>query len=48
MDSDAKKMRNGRPYIFTDVRTQKNVDQVVAWIKHNMLLEGAESAGSNA
>lgn len=48
MDSDAKKMRNGRPYIFTDVRTQKNVDQVVAWIKHNMLLEGAESAGANA
>jgi urease accessory protein len=48
MDSDAKKMRNGRPYIFTDVRTQKNVDQVVAWIKHNMLLEGAGSAGANA
>jgi urease accessory protein len=48
MDSDAKKMRNGRPYIFTDVRTQKNVDKVVAWIKHNMLLEGAGSAGSNA
>ena len=48
MDSDAKKMRNGRPYIFTDVRTQKNVDQVVDWIKHNMLLEGAGSAGSNA
>ena len=48
MDSDAKKMRNGRPYIFTDVRTQKNVDQVIAWIKHNMLLEGAGSAGSNA
>lgn len=48
MDSDAKKMRNGRPYIFTDVRTQKNVDKVVEWIKHSMLLEGAESAGSNA
>ena len=48
MDSDAKKMRNGRPYIFTDVRTQKNVDKVVDWIKHSMLLEGAGSAGSNA
>ncbi|HJF34235.1 MAG TPA: urease accessory protein UreG [Sporosarcina psychrophila] len=48
MDSDAKKMRNGRPYIFTDVRTQKNVDKVITWIKHNMLLEGAGSAGSNA
>ena len=48
MDSDAKKMRNGRPYIFTDVRTQKNVDKVVEWIKHSMLLEGADSAGSDA
>lgn len=47
MDSDAKKMRGGRPYIFTDVRTQKNVDKVVEWIKHSMLLEGAGSAGSN-
>ncbi|WP_318616659.1 urease accessory protein UreG [Sporosarcina sp. YIM B06819] len=43
MDSDAKKMRNGRPYIFTDVRTQKNVDKVVDWIKHSMLLEGADA-----
>ncbi|MCG7335207.1 urease accessory protein UreG [Sporosarcina sp. ACRSM] len=47
MDSDAKKMRGGRPYIFTDVRTQKNVDKVVDWIKHSMLLEGAGSAGSD-
>ncbi len=45
MDSDAKKMRGGRPYIFTDVRTQKNIDKVVDWIKHSMLLEGAGSAG---
>jgi len=48
MNSDVEKMRNGRPYIFTDVRSHKNVDNVVDWIKHNMLLEGAESAGSNA
>lgn len=48
MDSDTKKMRNGRPYIFTDVRTQKNVDKVVNWIKHNMLLEGAKPIGENA
>ncbi|MFC5590069.1 urease accessory protein UreG [Sporosarcina soli] len=47
MDSDAKKMRGGRPYIFTDVRTQKNIDKVVDWIKHSMLLEGAGSAGSD-
>lgn len=48
MDSDTKKMRGGRPYVFADVKSQKNVDQVVDWIKHHMLLEGAESAGENA
>ena len=48
MDSDTKKMRGGRPYIFADVRTQKNVDKIVEWIQHHMLLEGAEAAGENA
>ena len=41
MESDTKKMRQGRPYIFADVRTQKNVDKIVEWIQHHMLLEGA-------
>lgn len=48
MDSDTKKMRGGRPYIFSDVRTQKNVDKIVEWIQHHMLLEGAKPAGDNA
>ncbi len=48
MDSDTKKMRGGRPYVFADVKSQKNVDQIVDWIKHYMLLEGADSAGKNA
>ena len=47
MDSDTKKMRGGRPYIFSDVRTQKNVDKIVEWIKHHMLLEGAMPVGKN-
>lgn len=41
MESDTKKMRGGRPYVFADVKTQKNVDQIIDWIKHYMLLEGA-------
>lgn len=48
MDSDTKKMRGGRPYVFADVKSQKNVDKIVDWIKHYMLLEGAGSAGENA
>jgi len=48
MESDTKKMRGGRPYIFSDVRTQKNVDKIVEWIQHNMLLEGAKPVGENS
>ncbi|MGE7093600.1 urease accessory protein UreG [Lysinibacillus sp. NPDC048646] len=47
MDEDVKKMRAGRPYIFADVRSQTNVDKVVAWIQHQMLLEGAEAVDAN-
>jgi len=43
MDQDVKKMRSGRPYIFADVRSQTNVDKVVEWIQHHLLLEGAEA-----
>ena len=48
MESDTKKMRSGRPYIFADVRTQKNVDKIVEWIQHHMLLEGVKSASKDA
>lgn len=41
MESDVLKMRNGRPFVFADVRTQKNVEQIIQWIKHSMLLEDA-------
>lgn len=41
MESDVLNMRNGRPFVFADVRTQKNVEQIIQWIKHSMLLEGA-------
>jgi urease accessory protein len=39
MERDSKKMRGGRPFIFTDIRGGKNIDEVLAWIKHNALLE---------
>ena len=35
-----KKMRGERPFVFTNIRGDENVDIVVEWIKKNVLLEG--------
>ena len=40
MDRDYKKMRGERPFVFTNIRGDENVDIVVEWIKKNVLLEG--------
>lgn len=40
MERDAKKMRGDRPFMFTNIRADQGVDEVVAWIKKNVLLEG--------
>ena len=37
MDRDAKKMREERPFIFTDLKTRKGLDQVVAWLTTEFL-----------
>jgi urease accessory protein len=39
MERDSKRMRGEKPFIFTDLRSGKNVDGVVAWIKRDVLLE---------
>lgn len=39
MDRDSRRMRGERPFVFTDIRTGEGVDQVIAWIKKNVLLE---------
>jgi urease accessory protein len=39
MERDSQKMRMGKPFVFTDIRSGKNVDAVVNWIKRNVLLE---------
>ncbi|MDR1059986.1 MAG: urease accessory protein UreG [Clostridiales bacterium] len=39
MERDSRKMRGDRPFLFTDVRSGKNVSAVVSWIKRNVLLE---------
>lgn len=40
MERDSKKMRGEKPFVFTDILSDKNVDTVVRWIQENVLLEG--------
>lgn len=40
MERDSKKMRGEKPFVFTDILSDKNVDTVVTWIQENVLLEG--------
>jgi len=37
MDRDAKKMREERPFIFTDLKTHKGLDDVVSWLTKEFL-----------
>lgn len=40
MERDAKKMRGNKPFIFTNLKEDKGGDEVITWIKENVLLEG--------
>jgi urease accessory protein len=39
MRRDALKMRNGKPFVFTNLKTKEGVDAVIGWIKKYALLE---------
>lgn len=39
MASDSKRMRGERPFLFTNLMTLEGVDEVIAWIKKNVLFE---------
>jgi urease accessory protein len=39
MEKDAKRMRTGRPFVFTNLMTLHGVDHVIGWIKKYALLE---------
>lgn len=39
MERDARKMRNGQPFIFTNLMSEEGLPQVISWIKKYALLE---------
>jgi len=39
MERDARKMRNGHPFVFTNLMTLQGLDIVIGWIKKYALLE---------
>lgn len=39
MDRDSRCMRGARPFLFTNIMKGEGVDEVISWIKHDVLLE---------
>jgi len=40
MEQDSRKMRGGRPFVFTNIRGKEGIRKVIEWIKRDVLLEG--------
>lgn len=47
MESDARRMRNGNPFVFTNLMSLQGLDVVIGWIKKYALLETAEEPNLN-
>ncbi|WP_094607352.1 Urease accessory protein UreG [Sporomusa silvacetica DSM 10669] len=39
MASDSKRMRGERPFLFTNLKTEEGLQQVLSWIRHNVIME---------
>ena len=39
MDRDSRMMRGQKPFIFTNLKTREGLDDVVSWIRHEVLFE---------
>lgn len=39
MERDSRRMRGARPFLFTNIMKGEGVDEVISWIKHDVLLE---------
>jgi urease accessory protein len=42
MDRDARLMRGTRPFVFTNLKDNTGLENVVSWIRHELLYEPAE------
>ena len=40
MSSDSERMRGGRPFLFTNLISMEGVDEVIDWIRRDVLFEG--------
>ncbi|MCH8296417.1 urease accessory protein UreG, partial [Candidatus Poribacteria bacterium] len=39
MERDSKRMRGGKPFVFTNLRQGKGVEKIVSWIQRELLFE---------
>jgi len=39
MEDDAKRMRKGNPFVFTNLMSLQGLDEVIGWLKKYALLE---------
>lgn len=39
MDRDARKMRGDRPFLFTNIRSGEGINEVIRWLKQDVLFE---------
>ncbi|MEX4579200.1 urease accessory protein UreG [Haemophilus influenzae] len=46
MECDARRMRNGQPFIFTNLMKKENLDGVIGWIEKYALLKNVEEPAS--
>ena len=46
MEQDARRMRNGQPFIFTNLMKKENLDGVIGWIEKYALLKNVDEPAS--
>ena len=39
MERDSKKMRRGKPFVFTNLMKDKGLENIIGWIKKYALME---------
>lgn len=47
MERDARKMRKGSPFVFTNLMSNEGLDSVLGWLQKYALLEDVEETGLN-